>query len=364
MKAAVLNRVGDGFAVEDIDIDKPRGREILVQVKASGLCHSDLHFAEKNFGTPLPAVLGHELGGVVVELGPDASGFAVGDHVVGSLIRHCGHCRTCINGRSFQCEFPDENLRKQGEPPRLSRSGKPVTQVFGMGAFAEYSLIHENQLVKIPDSVPFTRAAILGCGTITGAGSVINSAKAQPGDNVAIIGVGGVGLNAISGAKLAGANKIIAIDVQPKKKELAYRFGATDFVDAKANDMVEQVRQICPGGVDHVFEMVGIKSASEQASKMVRVGGGVYLVGIHPPEASINLNVLADLIRGQTMIRGVYMGSTNIKNDIPMYADLYLQKRFNLDDLVSREINISQINDAYEEMKGGTIARSVITSFN
>ncbi|PTA80123.1 Zn-dependent alcohol dehydrogenase [Serratia marcescens] len=363
MKAAVLNASNGIFSVENIQIDKPKGREVLVEVKASGLCHSDLHMAESDFGVPLPAVFGHELAGVVKEIGPDVREFKIGDHVVGSLIQYCGHCEACIDGRTYQCEHPEETLRDEAEGQRLSRDGQPVTPVFGTSAFAEFTLVHENQLVKVPDELPFPQAAILGCGCVTGAGAAINTANVKAGDTVAVIGVGGVGLNVISGARLAGAGRIIAIDMQPAKEALASKFGATDFINAGDGDVVERVRALTAGGVDHAFEVIGLKSTSEQAIKMARKGGGAFLIGVHKPGSTINVEVLNDLLLNQVSVTGVYMGSTNIKHDIPMYANLYLQGRFNLDDLISKEINIAEINDAYEALKSGTIARSIITSF-
>lgn len=363
MKAAILNNIDGTFQIEEIDIDEPRGREVLVEVKASGLCHSDLHFAEQDFGVHLPAVLGHELAGVVIGIGPEVREFAVGDHVVGSLIQFCGHCRACLGGRTYQCTHPEETLRSEADQDRLSRDGQRVAQVFGTGAFAERALVHENQLVRVPKELPFAQASLLGCGTITGAGAAINTASVRPGDTVAVIGIGGVGLNVITGAKLSGAGRIVAIDMQKGKEELARKFGATDFIDASAGDPVEAVQSLIPGGVDHAFEVVGIKTTSEQAIKMVRKGGGAYLIGVHNPANTIDVNVTVDLLTNQVAVRGVYMGSSNIKRDIPMYAELYLQGKMNLDDLISREIDLDEINEAYKELKGGNIARSVITSF-
>lgn len=363
MKAAVLNAISGKFDIEEIQIDSPKGCEVLVEVKASGLCHSDLHFAENDFGVPLPAVFGHELAGVVKELGPEVREFAVGDHVVASLVQFCGHCAACLSGHTYQCKHPEETVRKPEEGPRLTRNGKPVTAMFGTAAFAEYSLVHENQLVKVSKKLPFPQAAILGCGTVTGAGAAINTAGVKPGDTVAVIGVGGVGLNVISGAKLAGAERIIAIDTQAKKEVLARKFGATDFVNPADGDPVEAVKALTGSGVDHAFEVIGLKVTSEQAVQMVRLGGHVYLIGVHKPGSTIAVDVMSDMLMRQVVISGVYMGSSNIKHDIPMYANLYEQGRFNLDDLISTEINISEINEAYEELKKGAIARSVITSF-
>lgn len=363
MKAAVLNAIGDNFVVEAVDIDDPQGQEVLVEVKASGLCHSDLHLAEVDFGVPLPVVMGHEIAGIVKTIGPAVREFAVGDHVVGSLVQFCGHCAACIGGHTYRCVHPEETLRGAGGGSRLSRAGAPVTQLFGTGGFAELALIHEHQLARVPRELPFPQASLLGCGTITGAGAAINTAGMRPGDTAAVIGIGGVGLNVIQGAALAGAIRIVAIDRQAKKAELARKFGATDFIDASQDDSIDALRTLVPGGVDHVFEVVGTKQTAEQAIKMARKGGAAYMIGVHAPGKTIEVNVLADLFRNQVTVKGVYMGSSNIKRDIPMYAQLYLDGKLNLDDLISREIDLSEINQAYEELKQGAIARSVITSF-
>jgi S-(hydroxymethyl)glutathione dehydrogenase/alcohol dehydrogenase len=363
MKAAVLNALNGRFDIEEVEIGKPIGREVLVEVKASGLCHSDLHMSEHDFGVPLPAVFGHELAGIVKETGPDVREFAVGDHVVASLVQYCGHCEACLDGRTYQCANPNETLRKPEDGQRLTRDGKPVFAVFGTSAFAEFSLVHENQLAKVPHEIPFPQASILGCGCVTGAGAAINTADVKPGDTVAVIGVGGVGLNVVSGARLAGAARIIAIDMNAGKEKLARQFGATDFIDASKGDAVEILRDMTDGGVNHAFEVIGLKATSQQAIKMARLGGGAYLIGLHKVGSSIEVDVLGDLIVRQVNVRGVYMGSSNIKHDIPMYARLYLQGRFNLDDLISKEIKLSEINDAYQELKTGAIARSVITCF-
>jgi S-(hydroxymethyl)glutathione dehydrogenase / alcohol dehydrogenase len=364
VKAAVLNALQGSFDIEEVAIDAPKGREVLVEVKACGLCHSDLHAAEADFGVPLPAVLGHELAGIVRQVGPDVRELKVGDHVVGSLVQYCGHCVSCLSGRTYQCENPQETLRPAEQGQRLTRmaDGKPIYTGWGTAAFAEQTLVHENQLVKIPDAVPFPQASILGCSVITGAGAAINTAGMKAGETTAVIGVGGVGLNVIAGAKLAGADRIIAIDALPQKEALARKFGATDFINAKEADAVEAVKALLPRGVDHAFEVIGLISTTEQAVRMVRPGGSAYLIGLHRPGQTFPVDGL-DMIVRQVDLKGVFMGSSNIKRDIPMFADLYLQGRFNLDDLISREVNISEINEAYEDLKHGAIARSVITSF-
>jgi S-(hydroxymethyl)glutathione dehydrogenase / alcohol dehydrogenase len=215
------------------------------------------------FGFPVPGVLGHEVAGVVTEIGPDVTQCAVGDHVVGSLIQYCGACAACLDGRTYQCAHPEVTLRSADQPGQLTRYGATVHQIYGLGAFAEQVLAHENQLTPIPAEVPFAQAAVLGCATITGAGAALNTARVRPGDTVAVVGVGGIGLNVISGAVLAGAERIIAIDVGAPKLVLARRFGATDTINSTEVEPNAALRKIVPLGVDHAFEAVGLKQTSE-----------------------------------------------------------------------------------------------------
>ncbi len=361
MKALVLNAVGRGFDFEDIQIAAPIGREILVDVQASGLCHTDLLFATHDI-VPTPAVLGHEVAGIVAAVGPDVAQFHVGDHVVGSLAQSCGACARCLSGRPFQCEFPESTLRRPADLPRLSRNGIPLFQGFGLGGFAEQALIHENQLALLPKEFPFAQAALLGCGVVTGAGSVLNTANVSAGDTVVIFGAGGVGLNAVSGARIAGASRIVVIDIQAKRLDEAKRFGATDVIDSTKTKPVEAVLELVPRGADHVFDFVGQKAVAEQGLAMLGVGGGLYLVGVARPHVDIAVNIFK-AIAGEKRVQGVNFGSTNAKRDMPMYAELYLQGRMNLDDLVSRRISLREVNEGYAALKDGSLTRVVITSF-
>src|SRR6185295_14475389 len=263
MKALVLNALGRGFDLDEVDIASPTGREVLVDVQASGLCHTDFLFATHDI-VPTPAVLGHEIAGIVAAIGPDVTQFHVGDHAVGSLAQTCGGCARCLSGRSFQCQHPEATLRRPTDAPRLSRHTTSVFQGFGLGGFAERALIHENQLAVVPKEMPFAQAALLGCGVVTGAGAVLNTANVKPGESVVIFGAGGVGLNAVSGARLAGASRIVVIDIQPKRLDAARGFGATDVIDSTASKPLEVVRDLLPGGVDHVFDYVGLKVVAEE----------------------------------------------------------------------------------------------------
>jgi S-(hydroxymethyl)glutathione dehydrogenase/alcohol dehydrogenase len=361
MNALVVNTPGGRFEPDDVDIASPIGREVLVDVQASGLCHTDLLFATHDI-IPMPAVLGHEVAGIVAEVGPDVMQLRVGDHVVGSLAQSCGSCARCLSGRSFQCQHPESTLRRPTDPPRLSRRGVGLFQGLGLGGFAERALIHENQLALLPKEMPFAPAALLGCGVVTGAGAVLNTAQVNAGDTVVIIGAGGVGLNAISGARIAGASRIVVIDIQSKRLEAAKRFGATDVIDSTKTNPLEAVDGFLPAGADHVFDFVGSKAVAEQGLAMLGIGGGLYLVGVANPEVSLELNIF-DAIGGQKRLQGVNFGSTNFKRDIPMYAELYLQGRMNLDDLVSKRISLREVNDGYAALKDGSLNRVVVTSF-
>ena len=362
MIATVVNAVGSGFSVEDISIAAPIGREVLVDVKAAGLCHSDHTIATMDIGYAMPLVLGHEVSGVVVSVGPSVTSVAVGDHVVGCLAQSCGGCARCLDGQPLQCQRPEATLRDRDEPPRLSRDGEATSQVFGLGGFAEQALIHENQLVTIAKDVPFPQAALLGCAVLTGAGAVLNTANVRAGDSVVIIGAGGVGINAVTGAVLAGASTIIAVDVEDLRLGAATRFGATHVINSAKEDVVEAVSAITRTGADYVFDFVGTTAVASSCLSMLAVGGGLYLVGVADPAADVPVNIVSSVLR-QTRVQGVSLGSSNFKRDIPFYADLYLQGRMNLDDLVSLEISLEQIEDGYARMKDPAITRAVVTSF-
>lgn len=363
MKAAVLHATQGDFSLEDIRISGPMAHEVLIEVRASGLCHSDQHVATVDTGHPLPAVLGHEVAGVVIATGANVGDLQRGDHVVTAPIHHCGRCTTCRRGRPFQCRDRAFTARSAESAPRLSADGQPVEAFLGIGGFAEQVVVHEHLVVKVPQEVEFDRACLLGCGVVTGAGAAINTAQIRPGDTVAVIGCGGVGLNVIQGALLAGAQRVIALDTQETKLELAQTFGATDVVNSSITDPVAAVRELT-GGVTHAFEVVGLKPTTQQAVAMLEMGGTVYLIGVHRPGATIEVTPFGDLMGQQKGLRGVAMGSANPQIDIPRYAELYLQGRFMLDELVSRHISLGSINEAYAEMASAGVARNVITDFS
>lgn len=361
MKASLVRELGAGFVMEEVELAQPVGREVLVDVKASGLCHTDLTASRHDIGYAPPMLLGHEISGVVAAVGPDVSGLVPGDHVVGCLVQSCGRCEACLTGRVFQCEHPERTLRAPEDAPRITTDGTAITQAFGLGGFAQQALIHENQLVKVDDRIPFPQAALLGCGVVTGAGAVINTANTQAGDAVVVIGAGGVGLNAINGAVVAGAATIIAVDVADDKLEKARRFGATHTVNSTVVDPVAEVLRITGRGADAAFDFVGVPAVTQQGLDMIRPGGGLYCIGILDPGATFPLLTIG-LIGAQKRIQGVYMGSTTPQHDIPLYADLYLQGRFELDALLSKEIALDEIDAGYESLRDPAVTRVVITS--
>ncbi|MBN9613382.1 MAG: zinc-binding dehydrogenase, partial [Actinobacteria bacterium] len=355
MKASIVRELGKGFELAEVEIAAPIGREVLVEVKASGLCHSDELVANYDMGYAAPMVLGHEAAGVVTQVGPNVTEFAIGDHVVACLVQYCGVCKNCIVGKTTRCLNPAATVRAEGEAPRLSENGVPVAQGMAIGGFAQQVLLHENQLAKVPDEIPWPQAALLGCGVVTGAGAVLNSANVQPSDAVVIVGLGGVGLNAVNGAVTAGAATIIAIDIADDKLARAKEFGATHLINSTKVDPVAEVKAITGAGADAVFDFVGIAPVTQQALEMVGPGGGLYLIGVLDPTATLTLSPV-QLLSEKKHVEGVYMGSTNAKRDIPLYAQLYLDGRFELDSLVSKQISLAEVNEGYASLKDPTIA--------
>ena len=357
MKAAVLRQIPSPLVIEDVDIDKPGPREVLIRTSAAGVCHSDLHFMEGKYVYPTPCVLGHESAGVIEAVGRDVTYVAPGDHVITCLSVFCGHCEYCMSGRPALCASPDRN-RAPGEAPRLSQGGGPMHQFINLSSFAEQMLVHENAVVKISKDMPLDRAALIGCGVTTGLGAVFNTARVPAGSVVAVIGCGGVGLNAVQGAAIAGASRVIAVDMVSSKLDLAKQFGATDVVDASAGDPVAQVKELTGGGVEYSFEAIGLKIAAEQAFGMLRPGGTATIIGMIPLGQNVELPGVEFL--AEKKIQGSTMGSNRFRIDMPRFIELYLQGRLKLDELVSARLPLGEVNDAFEAMKAGTVARSVI----
>lgn len=360
--AAVLEKTGEPLVLRQVDLAEPEDREVLVEVKASGICHSDLISATAEVGHELPLVLGHEVAGIVRKVGPIVHSLEVGDHVVACRVGSCGSCYDCISGKQYRCPHPETVLRAPGRAPRVSLDGVAVESKSTIGGFMDHVLLHENALVSIDREMPFDKACVLGCAVATGAGAVINTADIRVGDTVAVIGCGGVGLSAVQGAALAGARKIIAVDILNNKLDLARRFGATHVVNSSQEDAADTVHRLTGGvGVDAAFECAGLLPTTHQAVAMTRATGIAYLIGIQDASNELVLRPFADLLMAKKSIRSVFMGSTSFKRDIPNYVDFYLQGRFNLDDLVSRTITLADVNEGLEDLHRGEVARTVVT---
>lgn len=357
MRAAVLHEVGKPLTVEAVTIAKPGPREVLIRTMAAGVCHSDLHFAEGAYPYPLPAVLGHESAGIVEQVGSDVRTVKPGDHVVTCLTAFCGHCDQCLTGRMALCASP-ETKRSEGDAPRLAQDDRPINQFLNLSSFADYMLVHEHACTAIRKDMPFDRAALIGCAVTTGVGAITHTAGVRPGETVAVVGCGGIGLAAINGALIAGAGRIIAIDRIASKLALARTFGATDVVDSTAGDVVQQVVELTGGGVHHAIEAIGLKATAEQAFAMLRRGGTATIVGMIPVGVHIELHG-ADFL-AEKRIQGSLMGSNRFPVDMPRFVDFYMQGRLKLDEMISRHIGLDDVNDALTELKRGELARSVI----
>ena len=359
MKAAVLNSIPGQLNIEDVEIGSPGPREVLVRTSNAGLCHSDLHFMEGKYTHPCPAVIGHESAGVVEAVGSMVQYVQPGDHVITCLSAFCGHCSQCTDGHLSLCENKaTELVRGPDEDPRITRGGEPVHQFLHLSSFAEQMLIHEQALVKIDKDMPLDKAALIGCGVTTGLGAVFRTAKVAPGESATVIGCGGIGLSAVQGARIAGANKIIAVDMVESKLELAQAMGATHVVNASEVDAVEAVKELTGGGVHHAFEAVGAKATAEQAFQMLRHGGQATVIGMIPLGTTVEIHGVELLY--EKKLTGSNMGSNQFRTDMPRFVDMYLDGRLKLDEMVSKTIALEDINEGFEDMKSGTVARSVI----
>ncbi len=360
MKAAVLNSCPGHLDIEDVEIGEPGPREVLIKTAAAGLCHSDLHFMEGKYPHPCPAVLGHESAGVVEAVGSMVNYVKPGDHVITCLSAFCGYCEQCLAGHMSLCENKNiELVRQPGESSRITRQGEDVNQFLHLSSFAEQMLIHEHALVKIDEEMPLDKAALIGCGVTTGMGAVFRTAKVEPGSTVAVIGCGGIGLSAIQGARIAGANKIIAVDMVGSKLELAQQLGATHVVNASDGGSVEEVKDITSGGVHYSFEAVGMKQTAEDSFNMLRNGGQATIIGMIPVGTKVEIHGV-EFLYEKTMT-GSNMGSNQFRTDMPRFVDMYLDGRLMLNEMVSKHIALEDINEGFEEMKTGALARSVIT---
>ena len=358
MKAAVLREVNVPLEVEEVQVDAPGPREVLIRTGASGVCHSDLHYVEGSYSIPKPAILGHEAAGIVEAVGEQVYYLKPGDTVIMCLSVFCGHCEFCLRGQPVLCTRTDV-VRSADQPPRLRKDGEGITQMAQLGSYAEMMLVHENACVKVREDVPMDRLALIGCGATTGLGAVLNTAAVEPGSTVCVVGCGGVGLNCIQGAALAGALRIIAVDTVETKLTMAREFGATDVIDASSGDVVERIRDLTDDGVDYSFEAIGLKQTAEQCYQMLRPGGTATVIGMIPEGTMIEIDA-GGFLRRERKLQGSSMGSNRFRTDMPRYIEFYLQGRLKLDELVSQQMKLEQINEAFADMKGGNVARSVI----
>jgi S-(hydroxymethyl)glutathione dehydrogenase/alcohol dehydrogenase len=357
MKAAVLRAPGTPLTLEDVQVADPGPREVLIRTVACGACHSDLHFVDGVYPAPLPLVPGHEAAGVVEAVGSDVTALKVGDHVVTCFSNFCGRCEFCVTGRLSLC-VDSSTKRRRGEAPRLSLAGTPVHQLLNVAGYAETLLVHENGAVAIDRDMPFDRAALMGCAVVTGAGSVFNTAGVRPGEDVAVIGCGGIGLAAINAARIAGARHIVAVDPVPAKRALAETVGATAAFAPGEDRLKEQVVELTKGGVHHAIEAVGRISAGELALSLLRRGGTATIVGMMPLADRLSMGAL-DLL-AEKKLQGCLMGSNRFPLDIPRLVDFYLAGRLDLDSLVAERIGLGEINQAMDTLRTGEAARSVV----
>jgi len=360
IRAAVFRKVHAPLAIETVELDAPRGREVLVRTVATGVCHSDLHVVDGLGRFPLdrPMVLGHEGAGIVEAVGAEVTTVRPGDHVVACLSGFCGACAQCLAGHPNLCTG-GLVARGENDAPRLSQRGAPFRQFLGISSYAERMLLHENSLVRIDPALPLDRAALVGCGVLTGVGAALRTAGLAAGQTVAVFGCGGVGLSIVQGARIGGARQIIGVDLHASKLELARRVGATHVVNAAEDDPVAAVRRLTDGaGVDHAFEAVGLAKLVRQAIESLAIRGTATIVGVLPPDAMIEFPWMA--IRPECRVQTSRMGSNRFRTDIPLYLDFYRQGRLLLDELVTRRRRLEDINDAFRAMKAGEVARTVL----
>lgn len=358
MKAALMRSVDEPLTVESVVIDEPGPLEVLIQVAAAGVCHSDLVFLDGSYPLPVPAVLGHESAGKVVAVGDRVTHVEPGDHVITALTAFCGGCVYCAEGSTHLCTGKAETRRDPAAQPRLSQGDEEVHQFLDLSSFAEQMLVHESTVVKIPDEVPLDRAALLGCGVATGLGAIFNTAAVRAGESVVVIGCGGVGLAAVQGARVAGAAAIVAVDLVDEKLALATSLGATHVVDATKQDPTSAVREITEGhGAHHVIEAIGTAATAESGFAMLARGGTLTVVGLIPGEM---ISIPTDELFYERKIQGSVMGSNQARRDIPRYVEMYMSGQLNLDDMVTKRLSLPSINEAFDDMRAGKAVRSVV----
>ena len=366
MKAAILQELNTPLKIEQVELDDPKDREVLVKLVATGVCHTDIHCIKGDLATPPPVVLGHEGAGIVEKVGKDVTSVGPGDKVVLTVAPYCGKCPACMMGVPTSCEDYPTTTMMMGSmtdgTKRLKRkNGEELSHFMAQSSFAEYAIVHESAAVKVREDVPLDVVCLLGCGVSTGIGAVINKARVKAGSSVAVFGCGGVGLATIMAAKLVGARQIIAVDMLDKKLEFARELGATDLVNGSKDDPVAKIADIAAGGVDYAFEAIGNTTAMTQAfhSVYARPGGMAIVLGLAPIGSSFSIE--AWRFMREVTITGCTAGSVRPQIDIPHYIDLYMAGKLPLDKLVSAHYTLEQINKAIKDTIDGKIMRGVIT---
>lgn len=359
VKAAVMRALNEPLEIEQLNLAAPREDEVVLKVVASGVCHSDLSVLQGKIPMPPPAVLGHECAGTVEEVGRGVRGLAPGDHVVVSFVENCGHCHYCMSAVSHLCPKGIENSMA-GNEGVFEKDGISIPRFSGVGSFAERTVVRQTACVKVDPAAPLDKVCLVGCAVMTGVGAAINTARVQPGDTVAVFGCGGVGLNVVQGAALSGAARIIAVDLVPAKLELAKQFGATDTVNGKETDAVSQIHSLTSGlGVDYAFEVIGSGPVIVQALNSVKRGGKAVVVGAAGIREEVAIRPFSLALEGKSLIGSLY-GSGTIRRDFPRFIDLYMNKKLKIDELISKKIPLEDVNQAFDDMQAGVVARSVI----
>ncbi|MDC0720210.1 S-(hydroxymethyl)glutathione dehydrogenase/class III alcohol dehydrogenase [Nannocystis bainbridge] len=367
VKAAVAHRAGAPLSIETVDLEGPRAGEVLLEIKATGVCHTDAFtLSGKDPEGLFPTILGHEGAGVVVDVGPGVTSVKKGDHAIPLYTPECRQCKFCLSERTNLCQAI-RSTQGQGLMPdgtsRFSIGGKPLFHYMGCSTFANYTVLPEIAVAKIREDAPFDKVCYIGCGVTTGVGAVINTAKVRPGDNVVVFGLGGIGLNVIQGARLAGANMIVGVDLNPARKDIAERFGMTHFVDASqvpGGELVAHIVNLTGGGADFSFECVGNVHVMRQALECCHKGWGTsVIIGVAGAGEEISTRPF-QLVTGRVW-KGSAFGGAKGRRDVPKIVDWYMDKKINIDDLITHVLPVEKINDAFDLMHHGDSIRTVVT---
>ena len=359
-QAAVLHQPETPLTIDEVELGPVKAEDVLVRIVASGVCHSDLHVYHGQKGWPMPMVLGHEGAGIVEEVGSAVTQARAGDHVVINLAPYCGRCRHCSTGRVYRC------LNRRGPAgclydgdTRLASRGQRIHHFANSATYARHAIIHESSAIRVDDDIPLEKACLVGCALPTGIGAVINTARVEPGSTVVVIGCGGVGLNVVQGARLAGAARVIAVDVLEHKLAIAREFGATDIIDASMESTVEQVQRMTGGeGADYAFEVIGKVETIMDAYDCIGRGGKAVVVGVGPD--GVHLPIEPRSLLQEKTLTGTQFGSTRAARDFPLYLDLYRQGRIKIDELITGYRKLEEINEAFQDLEEGRAIRTVL----